>query len=113
MWVRYHIRIQTNLATKYPPPLRPRKTMTNAPKAESWCAGGIPIVGRCLGPYGFPRGGGRFLMSKVPLYGDARAGGRVAAAGPYGRHCIGPYRGTSLIRNDPRLEPYNSPTVGS
>jgi hypothetical protein len=27
-----------------------------------------PAVALCLGPYGGPRGGGRFLGSKVPLY---------------------------------------------
>jgi hypothetical protein len=25
-------------------------------------------AGPCLGPYGGPRGGGRFLMSEVPMY---------------------------------------------
>ena len=27
-----------------------------------------PAVGICIGPYGGPRGGGRFLMSEVLLY---------------------------------------------
>ena len=38
-----------------------------------------PYSSICLGPYGGPRGGGQFLMSKVPLYRCIR----VATAGVF------------------------------
>jgi len=73
-----------------------------------------------IGPSGGPRGGGRFLMSEVPLYMRAHSGkrphvyetcgnrSRSPATSLHMRTHSGerPYRGTSPIRKRTPLGPY-------